>query len=94
MNDGVGQMIKQFDLKTQLPVHLDVALNEERWFRVRGNTCWMGSHMEVFEEERLFDRMPTAPVKGDELVPLGEKPSFVDECEDEGLLEELRLRPL
>ena len=39
-------------------------------------------------EERLSDRMPTAPVKGDELVPLDEKLGLVDECEDEGLFEE------
>ena len=42
-HNAVGQMVKQFELKAQLPVYLDVALNEvhteARRFRVRGNTC-------------------------------------------------------
>ena len=77
---------------------MDVALNEVHT-EARVKSAWKhlleGSHMELFEEAsalnsegRLFDKLPTAPVKGDELVPPDEKLSFVDECEDEELLAE------
>ena len=39
-------------------------------------------------ENRLFDRLPTAPVKGAELIPPDEKRCFVDGCEDEEMLGE------
>ena len=49
--------------------------------------------MKLFEEaqaldagRRLFGRMATKPVKGDDLVPLDEKLSSVDECEGRGAL--------
>ncbi len=92
-HSAVGTMVRQLDLKTQLPVYLDVALQETHT-EARVETAWkhlLGNHEELYEEAQaldeqglLFNPEPEAPEE-EMCEPEGEL-SILDEGEDDGLV--------